>query len=156
MGVVELLKEIEVKAQEGQMGIAGELQAKYDEGFAEGEIVGFKKGQDSIVLPDPSNPDKIYTQSDMDSLAAIVRSEKDAEYGPQLVAKDEAFAVQGAELAAVKAELEALKVDIDGRVVAGALARVDMVKSVAKEELAAFAKADDDLAAGSSAKIDAL
>lgn len=156
MGVLETFKEIEIKAQEGQLGIAGELQAEYDRGFGDGKVVGFKEGQDSIILPDPSNPDKKYSQSDMDNLAILVRSEKDAEYGPQLVAKDEAFAVQGAELAAVKAELEALKVDIDGRVVAGALARVDMVKSYAKEKLNAFAKADDSLAEGVGAEIDAI
>lgn len=156
MAVVDLLKEIEVKAQEGQVGIAAELQAKYDEGFKDGKVVGFKEGQDSIVLPDPSGTDKIYTQGDMDKLAEVVRGEKDAEYAPKLQEKDDLLAAKDVELAAVKLELETLKADFDAKVVNGAMARVDAIKAYSKQKLTEFAKADDTLAESVGADIDAL
>lgn len=117
------------------MGIGAELQGKYDEGFAAGEAVGFVKGQESIILPDPANPDKKYSQLDMDNLREQVRGEKDAEYAPQLAAKDETIASQADEIEVLKAENASLKAEMDARVVAGALERVSAVKAAAKAEL---------------------
>ena len=156
MGVTEILKEIEVKAQEGQVGIAAELQGKYDEGFQAGKVVGFAEGQASIVLPDPADPNKIYTQGDMDKLAVQVRGEKDAEYAPVIAGKDQLLAEKDAELASVKLEREQLKLDFDTKVVNGAMERVDKIKAYASEKLTAFAKADDALAETVTAEIGAL
>lgn len=154
MGVTEILKDIEVKAQEGQLGIATELQGKYDEGFTAGKDVGFQEGQASIVLPDPSNPDKIYTQTDMDSLAGIVRGEKDAEYAPLLAAKDQELANSASELANVKLELETLKADFDAKVVNGAFERVEKIKTLAKDAVVKMAVADQPIADATVQELD--
>jgi flagellar biosynthesis/type III secretory pathway protein FliH len=154
MAVAEILKEIEVKAQEGQVGIAAELQGKYDAGFADGKAVGFTEGQASIVLPDPSNPDKIYTQADMDKLAAQVGGEKDAEYAPKLAEKDQALLVAGADLAGVKLELETLKADFDSKVVNGAMERVEKIKTLAKDAVVKMAVADQPIADATVIELD--
>jgi flagellar biosynthesis/type III secretory pathway protein FliH len=154
MAVMELLKEIEVKAQEGQVGIAAELQERYDTGFKDGKAVGFKEGQDSIVLPDPSNPNKLYTQEDMDKLAAQVASEKDAEYAPKLAEKDALVATAQADAAQAKLDLETLKTDFDSKVVNGAMARVDTIKALAKDAVLKMAVADQPIADQTVADLD--
>jgi hypothetical protein len=105
MAVLEVLKEIEAKAQEGQVGIADELLAKYDEGYGK----GFADGKASVVLPDPTNPDKLYTQADMDKVAAQAKADQ--------VTADQAAADQAAaELKAAQDELAALKQDVGAKI----------------------------------------
>jgi flagellar biosynthesis/type III secretory pathway protein FliH len=154
MGATELFKEIELKAQEGQVGIAQELQGKYDEGFAAGKVVGFSEGQASIILPDPADPNKIYTQSDMDKLAEQVRGEKDAEYAPVLAGKDQLLGEKDAELAAMRLELETLKADFDAKVVNGAFERVEKIKVLAKDAVQKMAVADQPIAEATVAELD--
>lgn len=154
MGVTEILKEIEVKAQEGQVGIAAELQGKYDEGFTAGKEVGFKEGQASIILPDPADPNKIYTQGDMDKLAEQVRAEKDAEIAPVLAEKDQALVNKDAELAQVKLELETLKADFDSKVVNGAMERVETIKALAKDAVLKMVDADKPIAEATVQELD--
>lgn len=154
MGVTEILKDIEVKAQEGQLGIAAELQAEYQRGWDEAGPVFFKKGQDSIILPDPSNTNLVYSQEDFERFKAQIRGEKDAEYGPQLAAKDQELANGAAELAAVKLDLETLKSDFDSKVVNGAMERVDKIKTLAKDAVIKMAVADQPIADATVAELD--
>lgn len=60
------------KIEEIPLAVEAGEKAAWDEGFV--------KGQESMVLPDPTDPTAQYTQADMDALAAQVRLEKDNEY----------------------------------------------------------------------------
>jgi flagellar biosynthesis/type III secretory pathway protein FliH len=64
MAVMDTLKGIETMAQEGQ----GSLQEEFDAVRKEGYDKGYADGQASIVLPDPNNPDKKYSQADVDQI----------------------------------------------------------------------------------------
>jgi polyhydroxyalkanoate synthesis regulator phasin len=89
-------------------------KAKYDAGYADGKA--------SVVLPDPNGTDKLFTQADMDQLAATAKAEQqkadqDA-VQPQLDALSAQIADLKAQLAASPDELsqqiDALKVQVAG------------------------------------------
>ncbi len=105
MAVMELLKEIEAKAVEGQGAISSDLDAKYKEGYDKGYV----DGQASIVLPDPSNPDKLYTQADMDRVVATSKQE-------QVDADQAALTQAAADLAAAQTELNTIKQDVGAQI----------------------------------------
>lgn len=95
-------------------------QAKYDEGFAAGEVSGIQKGKDMIELPSPTLPDGTvdetlrYTQEQMDSAVRSGMEQKEAE-----------MQIKVNELVAKVAELEAAAVAKPGELEAAVKAAVD-------------------------------
>jgi hypothetical protein len=86
---------------------------------------GFKKGQDSMVLPSVPDGTGKYSQEDMDKLAEVVRGENDEEVAKltgvigekdaKIVELEEKLAAKDAELGEVeglKAQVEALRAAI--------------------------------------------
>jgi hypothetical protein len=82
-------------------------------GIEQLEMDAYKKGQDSMVLPDPSGTDKLYSQAEADQIAA--QSKADGKAEAELAAQAEILAASQAkedalaQAAAKQAELDAEK-----------------------------------------------
>jgi hypothetical protein len=105
----EKLVEASAELQKLQDGIVmiDEVEVAVEQLVAEADAAGYKRGQDSIVLPDPADPTKIYSQAEADQIAANSlkdgQDQKAAELQPLL---DEAL-VKVAALEAKVLDLEA-------------------------------------------------
>lgn len=105
MAVLEALKQIGDLSVQAQTSLSDELDAKYKEGYDK----GFADGKASVVLPDPNNPDKLYTQADMDRVAAQAKADQ--------VAADQAAADKAAaDLKAAQDALAALQQDVGAKI----------------------------------------
>lgn len=97
--------------QEAKNQYVTNLEARYQQGYVDGKA--------SVVLPDPNSGELLFTQADMDQVAATAKAEKDNEYAPQIAALNERISalesqptvdadkVAADAIAAFKAELKA-------------------------------------------------
>lgn len=179
--VLGLFDELIAKLQEGKLALEQEKAASYEAGKKAGYDLGYVDGKASVVLPDPQDPAKLFTQADMDKLAEVAKGEQQAAdaafFQPQIDELNAKLGAQAEELAQVKvqveglaaelavakeekdkaqAEFEALKADFDAKVLAGSEERVLKVKEIAKEALAKMVVADQPLADEAVAQIEGV
>lgn len=118
--------EIVVKIDEAAVGLADEKAASYKAGYD----LGYAEGKASVVLPDPSSGELLFTQADMDKLAVVAKEE-------QAKADAALFQPQIDELAA---KVAALQAQVDG--------------FPAEKEAAVLAKQAEIMADYASSKVD--
>lgn len=97
--VMDTLKGIVTMATDAQDTLTSELKAQYDAGYADGKA--------SVVLPDPSNPDKLFSQADMDSAVKTAKDEQSSVDQDQISALNKQLLDAQTALAAAQADTAA-------------------------------------------------
>jgi len=138
MAVVELLDEAIVKLQDAKALVETEKSEAKEAGRLEGDKEGFDRGyaegKASVVLPEPGTGEKLFTQEDMDKVAAIAKDEVRGELQPQIDKLTADLEASQGELAAVKAELEQFKAELDQKVADGVQAGIAAFKADLKQK----------------------
>lgn len=115
-------------------------QAKYDAGFAAGEVQGIEKGKAMIQVGDASNPDAIYTQAQLSAAVSAGMEQQKTEDALVISEKE-------AQLSTATFRIDTLTQQFDAYKVSSAEDQKSAVAAKQSEMLADFINAEIDNAA---------
>ena len=114
------------------MDAANAVPALVDAEVAAFGAAEFARGQASIIIADPANPDNLYTQAQMDAAFVQAKGEQLAADQVQIDSLGEALSASHLDVAAMKAQVDALQSEMDLKVQAGIDAGVESFKAASR------------------------